>query len=132
MGELLRRYWHPVVTSADLCAKPVHAMRIMGEDLVVFRQPDGSVGVVEGACPHRGTSLAMGMPEDGGIRCAYHGWKFDCSGQCVDTPLEPAGSRLASKVRIAGYPAQEMGGLVWAYLGPAPAPLLPRWDLFVM
>src|SRR5262249_42832159 len=103
----------------------------LGEDLVLFRQPAGDLGLVGERCPHRGTSLTMGIPETGGIRCAYHGWKFDSSGACIDTPLEPATSRLKNKVRIEGYPAQELGGLIWAYLGPAPVPLLPRWDLFV-
>ncbi len=131
MGELLRRYWHPVTAAAQLLLEPVREVRILGEDLVLYRAPDGSLGLVAPHCPHRHTSLAYGIPEPGGLRCAYHGWKFDCAGQCVDQPAEPRDSTFKQRVRITAYPVQELGGLVFAYLGPEPAPLLPRYDLLV-
>jgi 5,5'-dehydrodivanillate O-demethylase oxygenase subunit len=131
VGELLRRYWHPLAAAVQLEARPVREVRILGEDLVLFRAKDGTTGLVASHCPHRHTSLAYGMAEPGGLRCAYHGWKFDCKGQCVDQPAEPPDSTFKDRVRITAYPVQELGGLLWAYLGPEPAPLLPRWDLLV-
>ncbi|HEX6512945.1 MAG TPA: aromatic ring-hydroxylating dioxygenase subunit alpha [Chloroflexota bacterium] len=131
VGALLRRYWHPVAASVQLLMEPVQEVRILGEDLVLYRSEDGYLGLTQAHCPHRHTSLAYGIPEPGGLRCAYHGWKFDCSGQCVNQPAEPADSTFKQRVRITAYPVQELGGLVWAYLGPAPAPLLPRFDLLV-
>jgi len=131
MGELLRRYWFPVLTTAELGKEPVQPVELLGEKLTVFRGDDGQLGLIGDRCPHRGTPLIYGIPEAGGLRCAYHGWKFDGSGQCIEQPAEPVGSNFCAKVHIPGYPVQEMGGLIWAYLGPAPAPLLPRYDLFV-
>src|SRR5579883_1460 len=131
MGELLRRYWHPVAASAQLLLEPVREISILGEDLVLYRAPDGYMGLAGSHCPHRHTSLRYGIPEPGGLRCAYHGWKFDCTGQCVDQPAEPPDSTFKERVHITAYPVQELGGLVWAYLGPEPAPLLPRYDLLV-
>jgi 5,5'-dehydrodivanillate O-demethylase oxygenase subunit len=131
MGELLRRYWHPVAAAAQLQLEPVLEVRILGEDLVLFHTADGDMGLVDSQCPHRHTSLAYGIPEPGGLRCAYHGWTFDCTGQCIAQPAEPPESTFKDRVRITAYPVQELGGLVWAYLGPVPAPLLPRFDLLV-
>jgi 5,5'-dehydrodivanillate O-demethylase len=131
MGRLLRRYWHPVAAAVQLRQEPVIEVRLLAEDLVLYRADDGYLGLVQSHCPHRHTSLAYGIPEPGGLRCAYHGWKFDCAGQCVDQAAEPAGSTFKERVRITAYPVQELGGLVWAYLGPEPAPLLPRYDLLV-
>ncbi len=130
-GELLRRYWHPVAAGVQLEQEPVREVRLLGEELVLWRDRNRDLGLLAGHCPHRGTSLSYGIPEPDGLRCAYHGWKFDRSGQCLEQPAEPASSSFPDRVRIASYPVQEMGGLVWAYIGPEPAPLLPRYDLFV-
>jgi 5,5'-dehydrodivanillate O-demethylase len=128
MGDLLRRYWQPVAAAVELDARPTKRMRLLGEDLVVFRHA-GSCGVVAESCPHRGASLAYGICEPDGIRCAYHGWKFAPSGRCLEAPPEPPHTPLLRRVRARAYPAQELGGLVFAYLGPEPIPQLPRWDV---
>lgn len=127
MGALLRRYWHPVAASAQLDDEPVLPVTILGESLVLFRDRQGRPGLVADRCAHRSMHLEYGIPEAEGLRCPYHGWMYDATGQCLETPLEPRASTLASKVQITAYPVQEMGGLVFAYLGPEPAPLLPRW-----
>ena len=132
MGELMRRYWLPVRPASQLDAENVMPVRLLGEDLVLFRSADGLPGLIGDRCPHRLTEMKYGIPDTGGLRCCYHGWMFDPAGRCIDQPLESAGDAFRDSVRIKGYPAQEMGGLVWAYLGPPPAPLLPPWDLFVM
>jgi 5,5'-dehydrodivanillate O-demethylase len=134
MGELLRRYWQAVGTSAELEEEPVQKVRLLGEDLVLFRTERGEFGLVEQECPHRCMSMEYGIPEDCGLRCAYHGWLFAPSGQCLEQPFEETSNpqaRFKDKVRIKSYPVEELGGLIWAYLGPAPAPLLPRWDVLV-
>ncbi len=132
MGELMRRYWIPVRPTAQLVKEEVMAVRILGEDLVLFRSSDGQMGLVGNRCPHRMTELRYGIPDVGGLRCCYHGWMFNPAGQCIETPLESANDPFKDRIRIKGYPVQEMGGLVWAYMGPEPTPLLPPWDLFVM
>jgi 5,5'-dehydrodivanillate O-demethylase oxygenase subunit len=131
MGALLRRYWYPIATVPDLDQEPVRAVTLLGENLALYRTDSGKLGLVSQRCPHRGASLAYGIPEEGGLRCAYHGWCFDATGQCVEQPAEPADSTFRERIHIPAYPVEEMGGLIWAYLGPAPAPLLPRYDLFV-
>lgn len=131
MGEVMRRYWFPVATVPDLDREPVRPVKVMGEELVLFRSDDGTLGLVQQRCPHRGASLLYGIPEDGGLRCCYHGWMFDALGHCVDQPGEGPESTFKDKVCIQAYPVQELGGLIFAYLGPAPVPLLPRWDLLV-
>ncbi|HTE84876.1 MAG TPA: Rieske 2Fe-2S domain-containing protein [Dehalococcoidia bacterium] len=131
MGNLLRRYWHPVTTTVELEAEPVLAVRLLGENLVLYRNDDGHVGMVAERCPHRGASLAYGIPEAEGLRCPYHGWLFSSEGRCLQQPAEPPASTFHNRIRIPAYPVQEMGGLIWAYLGPQPVPLLPRYDLFV-
>jgi 5,5'-dehydrodivanillate O-demethylase len=130
-GELLRRYWHPIATSAELAREPVLAVKVLGENLALYKTEGGKLGLVSQRCPHRGASLAYGIPEEEGLRCPYHGWRFDQSGQCNDQPAEPEDSTFKHRIQIPAYPVQELGGLVFAYLGPEPAPLLPRWDLFV-
>jgi 5,5'-dehydrodivanillate O-demethylase len=130
-GELMRRYWHPIWPEALLRENPVTKVRILCEDLVLFRDRSGRLGLVQERCPHRQTSLSVGIPEPEGIRCCYHGWLFSPSGECIEQPLEPAARGFKDKIRIKSYPVEEMGGLIWAYLGPQPVPLLPRWDLFV-
>ncbi|MYF65056.1 MAG: Rieske 2Fe-2S domain-containing protein [Chloroflexi bacterium] len=130
MGELMRRYWHPIAPSAELNPdNPTKEVRILGEDLVLYRDAKGTLGLIEPSCAHRKANLSYGIPEENGIRCAYHGWIFNETGQCMDQPSEPEGSKFKDKVRIKAYPVQEKAGIVWAYMGPSPAPMLPRWDL---
>ncbi len=121
MGNLLRRYWMPALLSSELPApdSPPIRVRILGEDLIAFRDTNGDVGLVANACPHRGASLFFGRNEEAGLRCVYHGWKFDTSGACVDMPSEPAESNFKTKVRVQAYPTHEAGGVVWTYMGPA-------------
>lgn len=127
-GEMLRRYWWPVWYSQQVTDKPV-PVRLLGEDLVLFRDAEGQVGLLDRRCPHRGASLELGRVEADGIRCCYHGWKFDRGGRCLDMPAEPANTPLKSEVKQTAYRTQEAGGLVFAYIGPEPAPLLPKYDL---
>ena len=131
-GELLRRYWHPVAAAAELSEeKPIRPVKILGEELVVYRDKKGRYGLVGEHCPHRLASLAYGRVDEEGIRCPYHGWKFNCAGQCLEQPAEPADSTFKDRIKHIAYPVQYLGGLIYAYLGPAPAPLLPRWDVLV-
>jgi 5,5'-dehydrodivanillate O-demethylase len=132
MGELLRRYWHPVAMSDQMRGRWTKRVRIMGEDLVLFKDRTGRFGLIAEACPHRRASFAYGIPTAKGIRCPYHGWMFDGTGRCLEQPNEPVGSSFKDKVTTSAYPVRELGGLVWAYLGPLPAPLLPRIDGFVV
>ena len=131
MGELMRRYWHPIAATAELNERPTKAVRLLNEDLVLYRDKSGTLGLIERACPHRRVDLTYGIPEEHGLRCMYHGWMMDETGQCIEQPFEetvhPDG-RFKEKVKIAGYPVQELGGLIFAYMGPQPAPLLPRWE----
>jgi 5,5'-dehydrodivanillate O-demethylase oxygenase subunit len=129
-GALLRRYWMPVAASGELTDdKPIQAVRLLGEDLVVYRDKTGRYGVVGEHCPHRKASLAFGRVDEEGIRCRYHGWKFDCEGKCLEQPAEPEESGFKDKIKHVAYPVEKLGGLLWAYLGPEPRPLLPRWDV---
>ncbi len=131
-GQLLRRFWMPVAASGELTeAKAKVRVRIMGEDLLLFRDGSGRLGLVEEQCPHRSASLFYGFIEDDGVRCAYHGWKFDCSGACIDQPFEEADGPLKDESGTTSYPVQELSGLIWAYLGPQPQPLLPKWDVLI-
>jgi len=131
-GELLRRYWHPVAAAAEFTAqKPILRVKILGEELVVYRDSKGSYGLVGEHCPHRLASLAYGRVDAEGIRCPYHGWKFDGAGKCLEQPAEPADSTFKNRIQHVAYPVQHLGGLIYAYLGPAPVPLLPRWDVLV-
>jgi 5,5'-dehydrodivanillate O-demethylase len=129
-GELLRRYWQPVAAAGELTLdEPIKAVRILGEDLVVFRDKSGEYGLVGRHCPHRRASLAFGRVDEEGIRCPYHGWKFSRTGTCLETPAEPKDSPLKKRIRQKAYPVQKLGGLLFAYFGPEPVPLLPRWDV---
>src|SRR5919205_1741106 len=131
MGAVMRRYWHPIATTTELEQEPVLAVRLLGEDLALYRAESGELGLVAQRCPHRGASLAYGIPEADGLRCPYHGWKFSRAGQCLEQPAEPPDSTFKERIRIPAYPVQEMGGLIWAYLGPQPVPLLPRFEIFL-
>jgi 5,5'-dehydrodivanillate O-demethylase len=135
-GELLRRYWHPVAMAAELSAdNPTKAVTLLGEKLVVFRlppEPGASQprhGLMEEQCAHRLASLAYGTVDRDGIRCPYHGWKYDLAGNCIEQPAEPPESNYKNEIHLAAYPVQKLAGLLWAYMGPLPAPLLPRWDV---
>ena len=130
MGNLFRRFWMPVLLPTELpepdCT-PVR-VRILGEDLIAFRDSHGAVGLLSQNCPHRGASLFFGRNEECGLRCVYHGWKFDVNGNCVDMPNEPAESNFTHKVQATAYPAAEWGGLVWVYMGPKDKqPPLPQY-----
>ena len=128
MGELLRRYWHPVGLSVDANYTP-RQVRILGEDLILFRDKTGQPGLMYPHCAHRGTSLYYGKVEERGIRCCYHGWLWDTQGHCLEQPCEPAGGKLLEKVRQPWYPVQDLYGLVWAYMGPPDKkPVLPRYE----
>ena len=132
MGNLLRRYWQPVAAVDEMERAPVKALRILGEDLVLYRDLGGRYGMVDRRCAHRGADLANGYVEERGLRCSYHGWVYGEEGRCLQRPFEEVAlpqSRTES-VAIKAYPAQAKGGLVWAYLGPQPAPLLPDWEPF--
>jgi 5,5'-dehydrodivanillate O-demethylase len=129
-GEMLRRYWHPVGFAKELKDRPLRR-RILGEDLVLFRDDRGRLGLIGQRCPHRGTSLEFGHVEDGGLRCCYHGWLFDVEGKVLEMPGEPADSTFNQRVKHPGYKVQELAGILFAYLGPEPAPLLPRYDVLV-
>jgi 5,5'-dehydrodivanillate O-demethylase len=132
-GALLRRYWQPLGPAAALTAeKPVRRVTLLGEDLVLFRQKDGRYGLLTEHCAHRGTSLYYGFVEDDGLRCAYHGWKYAASGRCLEQPFEPPGSTYKDRVCQPAYRVERFCGLLWAYLGPEPAPLIPRWDVLVL
>jgi 5,5'-dehydrodivanillate O-demethylase len=134
MGRLLRRYWQPVGTEAELQQEPVQRVRLLGEDLTLFRSARGEYGLVDERCAHRCMALQYGIPEESGLRCAYHGWLYDAQGRCLEQPFEdlthPEG-RFKDEIRIKAYPVAALGGLIWAYLGPEPRPLLPRWDVLV-
>ncbi|MBV8083583.1 MAG: Rieske 2Fe-2S domain-containing protein, partial [Chloroflexi bacterium] len=124
MGNLFRQYWLPAMLSRELPdpdSDPVR-VRLLGENLISFRDTTGKVGLIQNHCPHRGASLFFGRNEEAGLRCVYHGWKFDVTGQCVDMPNEPAESNFKNKVRAVAYPTQERCGVVWAYMGPRATP----------
>jgi len=130
MGNLMRQYWLPALLSTELPNEdgPPLRLRLLGEDMIAFRATSGAVGVIQNACPHRGASMFFGRNEEEGLRCVYHGWKFDTTGACVDMPSEPAESNFKSKVRTKAYPTQERNGVVWLYMGarttPPPLPNL--------
>ena len=133
MGELMRRYWQPVAAVAQLDEHPTLPVRLMGEDLVLYRDTSGRYGLLDRHCAHRRADLAYGTVEACGLRCHYHGWLFDGAGACLEQPFEEVAhpeARFKDKIRLTAYPVEAKGGLLWAYLGPAPAPLVPDWDLF--
>src|SRR5258707_6388439 len=116
-GELMRRYWQPAALADELAGnRPVKPVRLLGENLVMFRDPRGRCGLLARACPHRGTDLAYGRLEDGGLRCAFHGLLFDVDGPCLETPAQPEGSVLCPNIRHTAYPVVERSGILFAYL----------------
>jgi 5,5'-dehydrodivanillate O-demethylase len=133
MGELLRRYWMPVGAVAEFEKTSVRGVRLLGEDLVLFRDRRGEFGLIDRHCPHRRADMVNGFIEDRGLRCGYHGWLFDPTGRCLAQPYEDLAhpdARFRDKVRTAAYPVEVVAGLVWAYLGPEPRPLVPDWEPF--
>ena len=131
MGEAMRRYWHPIAISSTLTSDRPHRTRLLGEDLIVFRDGNGRAGVVFERCAHRGTSLYFGRIEDDGIRCCYHGMKFDTQGHCLEQACEPERGRRRDAIRQPWYPVEERYGLVFVYMGPPERkPALPRYDFF--
>jgi phthalate 4,5-dioxygenase oxygenase subunit len=128
-GNLLRSYWQPVavVEEMPLGGDPL-PVRIMGEDLVLFRDDKDRLGLIGLYCAHRGTDLSYGRVEDGGLRCLYHGWLFDIHGKCIDQPAQPEGKKFCDKVSHTGYPVQEKGGAIWAYMGEGEPPLIPDFS----
>lgn len=135
MGDLMRQFWMPVLLTSELPendGKPVR-IRLLGEDLVAFRDSEGRIGLLDEHCPHRGSSLALGVNGECGLRCLFHGWKFDVTGQCTDTPAEPEGATIAKAMRVKAYPTQVAGGMIWTYMGPKetqpPFPHFPWFDM---
>ena len=131
MGDLMRRYWHPIAGSSELEVESTRRVRVLGEDLALYRDRQGRPGLLGLHCPHRKASLEYGIPEEEGLRCCYHGWLYDREGRCLEQPAESPSSTFKDKIQHTAYPVEELGGLIFAYLGPKPAPLLPRYDVFV-
>ena len=134
MGRLMRLYWIPFLRSSDVLTDgQPYRVRLLGEDLVAFRDSQGLVGLIDHACPHRGAPLVFARNEDEGIRCIYHGWKFDVTGKCREIPTEPPESPMVNKVRVTAYPVRERNGILWTYMGPDidALPPLPNieWNL---
>jgi 5,5'-dehydrodivanillate O-demethylase len=135
MGTMLRRYWHPIATVPDLEREEVLPVRVLGEDLVLYKTTAGQYGLIQQRCPHRSASLAYGIPDEEGIRCPYHGWYYSPEGRCIEQPyddVENPDALFRDKIHVDAYPVETLGGLVFAYMGPPEKkPLLPRWEFFV-
>lgn len=130
-GAVLRHYWQPAALSDELMtSRPVVPVRLLGEDLVLFRDSEGELGLIARHCPHRGADMCFGRLEDNGLRCPFHGWHFDRTGQCVEQPGEPEGSRMHEKIKTASYPVIERSGIIWAYMGPGEPPEFANFDCF--
>ena len=133
MGELLRRYWMPIGGASELDTNPIKPIRLMGEDLVLYKDLGGQFGLLDRHCPHRRADLAYGFVEPTGIRCNYHGWLMDEAGRCIEQPYDDTvnpRSRAKERCSTKAYPVKECAGLLWAYMGPQPAPELPIWEPF--
>ena len=131
----MRRYWHPIAAVAMMNDRATKPIRLLGEDLILYKSNKGVYGLVDNYCPHRRMGMVYGIPTDEGIRCPYHGWMFDETGRCLEQPYEETeapDNRFKDKVRIKAYPLQLKAGLIFAYIGPAPVPLLPNWDVFAL
>lgn len=131
LGALLRRYWQPIALLEELDGpRPAKAVKVLGQDMVLFRDQQGRLGLLDRDCPHRGADLAYGRLEDGGLRCLFHGWLFDVDGNCLQTPGEPAGSKLCTRVRQRAYPVVERAGMVFGFLGEGDPPAFPALDCY--
>ncbi|MEE9333739.1 MAG: aromatic ring-hydroxylating dioxygenase subunit alpha [Granulosicoccaceae bacterium] len=130
-GKVMRHYWQPAALSDELAGnRPVVPVKLLGEDLVLFRDSEGKQGLIGRACPHRGADLCFGRLEDNGLRCPFHGWHFNRDGQCVEQPGEPIGSKMHEKIKNVSYPVLEKNGIVFAYMGPGEPPAFPNFDCF--
>ncbi len=130
-GQLMRKYWQPVALTDELPAeRPIKAVRLLGENFVLFRDEKGQYGLLDRDCPHRGADLAYGRLEGGGLRCAFHGWLFDTNGQCLETPAEPVNSKLCQGIRQRAFPVIEKNGILFAYPGEGEPPAFPELDCF--
>ena len=133
MGNLLRRYWMPIAAVAEFDDVAVKPVRLMGEDLVLYKDLDGTFGLVDRHCAHRRADMSYGFVEKCGLRCNYHGWLYDKDGACLDQPYDDVAhpdARFKDKIHLKAYPVETTAGLVWAYLGPEPRPLVPDWEPF--
>src|SRR5262245_37926513 len=133
MGELLRRYWMPFAAVSELEDRPIKPVRLLGEDLVLYRDRRGTFGLLDRHCAHRRADLSYGIVEDCGLRCHYHGWLYGETGQCLAQPFEEIAhpeARYKDRIKLTAYPVEAKAGLLWAYLGPSPAPLVPTWEPF--
>lgn len=133
MGGLLRRYWMPVAGISEFDTQAIKPLRLLGEDLVLYKDLGGNYGLIDRSCPHRRADLAYGFVEATGLRCSYHGWLYEHGGRCIEQPFEDVANpqaRYKEQIRVKAYPVQAKAGLLWAYLGPQPAPLLPDWEPF--
>src|SRR5437899_560195 len=131
MGDLLRRYWIPLAAESEFDGISIKPVRLMGEDLTLYKDLSGTVGLVDRHCPHRRADLSYGFVEQCGLRCNYHGWLFDQAGRCTEQPWEDVAvpeARFKDKIHVKAYPVETRAGLIWAYLGPQPAPLVPNWE----
>ena len=134
MGEVLRRHWFPIAGVTEFETERVKPVRLLGEDLVLYKDLAGVFGLVARQCAHRRADLSYGFVEKCGLRCNYHGWAYDASGQCVEMPYEDTvapQAKYKDKVKILAYPVREHAGLIWTYMGPQPAPILPNWEPFI-
>lgn len=130
-GKLMRMYWQPAALVDELAeGRPIKAVKLLGENFVLFKDETGRYGLLDRDCPHQGADLAFGRLENGGLRCAFHGWLFDATGQCLETPAEPANSSLCKNIKQRSYPVLEKGGILWAYLGEGEPPAFPEIDCF--
>ncbi len=131
-GKLMRMYWQPAALAEELSGpRPVKSVQLLGERLVLFRDEHGRYGMIGRSCPHRGADLTFGRLEDGGLRCSFHGWLFDVSGRCLETPAEPEGSTLHTSIRHRAYPVRERNGILFAYMGQGEPPEFAHFDCFV-
>ena len=134
MGRLLRCYWYPIAAATELTRHPTKQVRMLGEDLVLYRDGCGKLGLIGAYCAHRRAGMVYGIPESDGIRCPYHGWKYNAEGRCTEQPFEETvrpDKNSKENIKLASYQVEELGGLIFGYFGKSPAPLLPRWDLLV-
>ena len=132
-GNLLRRYWMPVAGVSEFDSRHTKPVRLMGEDLVLYKDLSGAFGLIDRHCAHRRADLSFGMTEKNGLRCNYHGWLFNEAGKCMEQPFEDPcfpDRNMKDRVSLRAYPVQAKGGMLWTYMGPLPAPLLPDWEAF--
>jgi 5,5'-dehydrodivanillate O-demethylase len=131
MGELLRRYWYPIAFEQDFDSVPSKTVRLLSDNWTLYKTPSGKYGIIGEKCAHRRASLTYGVVHEDGIRCGYHGWKYDFDGQCTEQPAEADNQNFRDRVKMKSGKAQTMGGMVWVYVGPDPRPSCPRFDVFV-